>query len=306
MLALLQAKINRMQEFGRDEIRDETNEWLARYAPLVMPSQRILTADEVHGQLKALEELRVAAPTVLDRSRNLIGPDAPQLVTTLQQAVGSLDGLENDLRRTLASLEPGNPKGIVDLDALQKEIAEREARSELGVVAAQEIPAVLELNTNPGNLAAAGGLGIFAFGWLSFTTFHMVLMIGGMMHAFGFGALALLGFYAIFYAAGIAMAVSAFNAGAKEDIRLEGRTLTILRVLLGIRKLKTVNLAADAQAEVGRPQMTMNNRNTIPAKCILIPDTNGRVVTLGSSVFEKTLREHCSRINAYLAVHGKD
>ncbi|MEQ1935373.1 MAG: hypothetical protein ABL962_16055, partial [Fimbriimonadaceae bacterium] len=147
--------------------------------------------------------------------------------------------------------------------------------------------------------------GLFSVGWLSFTTFHATLMIGGFKQAFGWGALALLGFYAIFFAVGIGMAIAGANAASREEIVLDGYDLTVTKTLAGWIRKKTHRLGPDSIAEISTTTpTTMNNRNSRPVPCIALNDAEGNAVTLGLGGTDAMRAANIERINAYLAAQS--
>lgn len=286
-----------------EQARDAANAWIARFAPLVMGDE-VLTASEVRDRLATVESLRSSGAEVR-RSLQVYGSDSDwELSSTLERAVGQLDSVEEGLRRQLGMLAPGDPEGRADLDRLNERLTERSARQDLGLDGESEMPAVLEERTSPANWAAAGGIGLFGIGWTSFTTFHAFFMIGGMMQAFGFAALALLGFYAIFFAVGFAMLGAAVNAASDESIVLDGRTLTVRRKLGPWVRRKRHLLGPDAKASIGKVnavKMGAGNSNAVqPA--IVVPDAEGRPVSFGAGKSADQRKRLRDRINAYLAV----
>lgn len=285
------------------EARDAANAWIARFAPLVMGDQ-VLAESEVRNRIKTVGRLRSESGEVR-RGLQIYGGDSVwDVSSTLDRAVAQLDSIEEGLRKQLGLLSPGDPEGTADLERLNERLTERSARQELGLRPEAEMPAVLEERTSPPNWAAAGAIGLFGFGWTSFTTFHAVLMIGGMLKAFGYGALALLGFYAIFFAVGFSMLAAAVTAASDESIVLDGRTLTVRRKLGRWVREKRHQLGADSKAEIGRTSAvkmgTGQSDGVTPA--IVIPDADGRPISFGSgqtSAQRDALRD---RINAYLLV----
>lgn len=86
-----------------------------------------LTATDVRTHLTKLEGLRERATILSDD--DLVGQES-ELVETFGQAKGQLDSIENDLRKRLASLSPGDPKGMPDLDVIRDRLS-RARREEL-------------------------------------------------------------------------------------------------------------------------------------------------------------------------------
>jgi len=293
------------QEFEADGyIRAQAHEWLAQFAPLLL-SDEVPSREEVDRHLVAIEKLRTSGRDLTSRLSFLQSSEDQALAETLKKAYGQLDSIETDLRRRLARLAPGDLRGQVDLTEIQEKLAEREARQELGVSTLPEPPPILELVTSPSNPAAAAGIGIFGLGWTAFTVFHSVLMIGGMFKAFGWGALALLLFYSIFYAVGFGMLATAVNALATETIELDGRTLKIKRVLGGWVREKVVELNSKSRARVGTPSMGWTNSNKqTPTLAIILTDASGKEVSIGSGASLELRGRMADEINNYLDVHG--
>ena len=99
-----------------EELRDQANAWLARFAPLVMSPSAGLTESEVRKRLESVERLKSEAGSLRPRLGSLRLEDA-DLANTVEQALRQLDSVEEELRRTLGKLVPGDPAGLVDLDA---------------------------------------------------------------------------------------------------------------------------------------------------------------------------------------------
>ncbi|HRF60444.1 MAG TPA: hypothetical protein PLH94_11110 [Fimbriimonadaceae bacterium] len=287
-----------------EELRDQANAWLARFAPLVMSPSAGLTESEVRKRLESVERLKSEAGSLRPRLGSLRLEDA-DLANTVEQALRQLDSVEEELRRTLGKLVPGDPAGLVDLDALQDRLAEREARQELGLHAGTQPPEILEMKTSSGNWAGALSMGIFGLGWTAFTTFHATLMIIGMSKAFGWGALALLLFYSIFYLVGFGMLAGAFSMASTESIRLEGRHLTITRSLGPFRRTRVYELAETAKATIGTASnFPLQAKGQRPTRSVLLHDVNAKAISLSSHSDASLKQEVMDRINAYLQVHG--
>jgi hypothetical protein len=293
------------QEFEADGyIRAQAHEWLAQFAPLVLMDEAP-SREDVDSQLVAIEKLRTSGRDLTSRLAFLQSSEDQTLADTLNKAYSQLDSIESDLRRRLAKIAPGDLRGQVDLTEIQEKLAEREARQELGVSTMPEPPPVLELVTSPSNPAGAIGVGIFGMGWTAFTVLHSVLMIGGMFKAFGWGALALLLFYSIFYAVGFGMLATAVNLLSTETIELNGRTLKIKRVLGGWVREKSIELNEKTRARVGTPCMgwTNNNKQT-PTMAIILTDAAGKEVSIGTGASLELRGRMADQINHYLDVNG--
>lgn len=278
--------------------RDRAQAWVAQFAPLLLDDETLDEA-EIRRRLDLIGRLKENAAEVSEGLVALQHVDDHDLVQTFHRAHGQLDSLDVDLRKRLGRLRPGDPQSIADLDALQERLDERAARQEMGLPTDQEIPQILEMRTAPGNPAGAAFLGIFGLGWNAFTTFHAVLMIGGMTKAFGWGALALLGFYAIFFFAGFAMLYGALNMASSENITLHGRNLKVTRKLGPWTRRKSYTLAAEGKASIGETDGLRGN-NQPPIKAVLLLDDADRPVALASNATPAVKERVRDRINAYL------
>jgi hypothetical protein len=288
-------------ESSRDAAVDNANAWVARFAPLVMDDEA-LTDLEVRERLETVRKLKGEASMVQSRLSSVSDTDDLHLVTTVEKAVSQLDSVEGDLRVRLGKLAPGDPEGTVNLEALNDKLAERMARQEVGVPNELAVPGRLELKTSNGSLAVGAGMGLFSFAWLSFTTFHAFMMIGGMMKAFGLAALALLGFYSIFFAVGIGMGIAGVNAASKEELVLDGYELTVKKTLGWWQRVKKYTLGPDSKAEASTTApATMNNRSAKVVPCIAINDAEGNTISLGASGVDALRHSQIEKINAYLA-----
>jgi uncharacterized membrane protein len=282
--------------------REQANRWLARFAPLVNEANAPRTAEECRWRIRTVRELRADSDAVKTLLEAHAGPEEARLLTTLQSAIRISAEVENNLRRELGRLAPGDPESLVDLDALREDLAEAEARREIGVGFGQ-VTEPLRLNTSSPNWATAGFTGIFALGWLSFTTFHATLMIGGMFQAFGPFALFLLAFYAIFWAVGIGMAKTALDAMHSESIEVDGRTLTIRRKGLFGTKETVYGLSPDSRAEVVAGQPTHNRSRggiAMPSPEIALRAADGREIRFARNALPAERLEFVRRINDYL------
>lgn len=282
--------------------RELANAWVARFAPLVMGDEA-LTDQDVRARLALVEELRRQAPGVKSAIGILEGVEYLEIVQTFRNAESQLDSIEADLRKRLARLAPGDPAGLVDLDALQERLSERAARQEMGLPTSTEIPSVLEAKTSPGNPAGAAFMGLFGLGWNSFTAFHATLMIGGMMKAFGLAALALLGFYSIFFAVGIGLLISAFKMAASEFLRLDGHGLTITQKFGPISRTKRYQLDPTSRAAIGEADFggfRSSNTRSKTSPALLLVDTQGRQVTFAQTAATTVREQLRDKINAYL------
>jgi hypothetical protein len=278
---------------------DQANRWLARFAPLVRDTTA-MSAQECRRRIALLEELRGSGSTVVRDLERLGGPGEAALASTLRIAVAQTDALEEDYRRRLAAFAPGDPQGSVDLEALQQDLAAVAARHEVEqATGTRAVRVALELETSPTNIGGAAFMGIFSVGWLSFTTVHAVFMIGGMFSAFGPLALALLAFYAIFFAVGFGMAYGAYQMALRETITLTGRHLLVRRSGFGKQWETVYDLASDATARIAEsPFASANNQK--PSRVIVLKTAEGKEVRLGRGASADYQRDCVARLNDYL------
>ncbi len=286
-------------ELDLQAARERANRWLARFAPLLHGLDTLSAAD-CRTRLARLKELEPEAGAILTNLRADNQLPNNELQSTLEAAAAQIDNVESVLQRRLASLAPGDPEGLVDLDALRKDLAELAARHEVEeAVGVGPLPQRLEIKLSNGNFAAAGFLGLFSFGWLSFTTVHAIFMIGGMMKSFGAIALALLGFYAIFFAVGIGMGLAAFASACKEEIELDGRHLTIRRKFFWTSWERRYMLAPDATVRMELATVRQKGSNN---RVLAVETESGAEIKFGSGCPPDRQKQHLQRINEYL--HG--
>lgn len=284
------------------EAREAANGWLSRLSPLLdraAPSQ----VEQCRKRVALVEALRPDGEQALMRMQQQAAQKDATLLQTLRDALAELDGIESDLRRRLAALSPGDPEGEVDLESMRAKLAEAAARREVASVAgplgvqSSGSWQPLTLATSEPAWGAALVTGLFSMGWLAFTTFHATLMIGGMFRAVGFGALALLLFYAMFWAVGLGMAWSAIRSASHEEVTLNGREMTIRRWLGAFRKENRHTLGPESNVYVNIPSV----RGTgIPATELAIRDGQGKQVRFGGGCpagEQPVLRD---KINTYL------
>jgi hypothetical protein len=281
------------------EARAGAHRWLTRFAPL-LDEAGSLSAQECRSRLDQVPELRSGGESVRSALQAQAIREDATLLDTLADALRELDGLENDLRERLGLVAPGDVASRVDLDRVRAKLAEAAARRELEEATGSSLgaPARLELNASPANMAGALFMGVFSFGWLSFTTFHAMLMIGGAAMAFGWFALALLGFYAIFFLAGFGMAAAAVRAGSSEELELEGQDLTLRRKFLLWSREHRFRLGKESRAYRAEPSMRQQGS---PAMEVSIQDANGKEIRFGSNCPAMRQEQLVTRINEYLA-----
>ena len=285
---------------NEQESYSKANAWVAKFAPLVM-DEGFLTETELQHRLAVINELKIEAPLVQVGISNPTSDEGRELSNTVHSALGQLGSIEEDIRRQLSKVAPGNPDGRVDLDALQERLDVRAARQEVGLPTGQVIPAVLTERTSAGNIPAAIGAFIFGSGWTGFTAFHAYFMIGGLIKAIGFAALLLLLFYAIFFAVGFAMFAAAFASASTETLEINGLSMTITQKFGPFVRTRRATLTPKTRAEVAVPQTSQftQNRRTF-SESVVIQDEKGKQFSFGTSMPAGMRDELVSRINAYI------
>lgn len=283
----------------RRESVQAANAWLAQFAPLLDDLDR-LGADQCRARIQQVPALRADGERILLRLREHACQTDAGLLATLGEAVRELDGQEHDLRQRLALLEPGDPQGAVDLSDLRERLAEAAARREVASVTGSlgGHSGLLELQSSVPNWGAAAALGLFSFGWMSFTTVHAVLMIGGMFHAFGWIALALLGFYAIFWSVGGVMAWNAIQAASHEHLAGAGHQITITRKFLAWSWSKKYQVSSESRAYVKRAS-SRHHSNVNSSLQAAFTAADGREITFAASRPEPELDRLVSRLSDY-------
>lgn len=285
----------------REQAIDEAQAWVARFAPLVLQNAP-LNEPEVRQRMNVIHQLRGTGAALRDRLRSVGGPNEVELTSTMAAAVDQLDSVEDDLRRRLAAVAPGDPDGIVNLDLLRDKLAERAAQAEAGMMSTLAQPDQLELEITKGNKAGAVGTGLFALFWNGFTLVHAAFMITGMFMAFGWVALFLLLFYAIFFGAGAAITMAAINTASTESVSLDGLDLTVNRKFGKWVRTKKYRLGARARAEVGMTTAGVRSGNRSRHQpAILLPDEHGNQITLGQHGTDIQRTTAVQKINDYLA-----
>ncbi|MCX7798930.1 MAG: hypothetical protein N2109_01145 [Fimbriimonadales bacterium] len=285
----------------REQLRREAHAWMAQFAPL-LSEDPALTDREIRERLQRLQTLERTAPDLF-LLKSSVDPEDQRLLDTLGAALRQIPALEEGLRRRLAQVAPGDPEGQVDLERLRERLAEIEAKRELGMEVGPQSPGSLQLKTSPGNIGGAVFLGLFGIGWTAFTTVHAVLLIGGMWRALGPLALALLPFYAIFWAVGIGMLAGAFHAAADESIELVGNVLRVRRSVAGFRSERTYVLDPTKPAREERAAGSAGafRSQSRLSKAIVLTDQDGRPIAIGMGTTSSHRAEMVRRINAFLA-----
>jgi hypothetical protein len=280
------------------EACDAAGQWLARFEPL-LGELDALTADEVRERLRRIDALESDAGRVLGDLEAQATASDTALLATLRQAVRELESLEEAHRRRLGLLAPGDPAAGVDLARLQEKLAASAARREVQAWTGSSLnDERLAFPTSQPSWPAALFLGIFALGWNSFTTVHAIFMIGGMFHSFGWPALFLLAFYAIFWTVGLAMAAGAVFAACSEEVALEGRELVIRRTIVGRSWSRRRTLSPESRAYLAVPNLRQEGSVTME---IAIPDHQGREVRFGGGRPRHEQQRIIEQINARLS-----
>lgn len=281
------------------ELRQEVQAWLASFTPLIM-AQDHPTETEVMQRLGVILDLKKRSSFLKMRLGDM-GHENWELADTFRRALEQLPSLEDDTRKLLGILKPGDPRGLPDLDALQDRLGEREARQEIG---ASTTPAPGQIFQETASPSQPGmGLGQMGMGlaMLAFVTFHAIAMIGGMTMAFGPVAFLLLGFYSIFYFAGFGILSSAFKAAAEEKITFTGRTLKVERTLGPISTSKEHFIAPGSKPRIGRPNIAISTKQQqIPQNAILLTDLDGKEVAIGMGMTHERREQLRDKISAYL------
>jgi hypothetical protein len=272
--------------------------WLSRFAPL-LDEPAGLSAEEVRLRLEEVPGLRREGTTALSDLDTHSGAGEAELRDTLRQALDELEAREGELRRRLGRLAPGDPEAVVDLGRLREKLAEAAARREVeSVTGTTPVEETLELQTSPGNLGAAAMNWIMGVGVFAFTSVHALFLIGGFMRAFGPIALALLAFYAIFWTAAAAIIGSGIRLATREQIRLDGRELTIHRVLGPWTAERRMTLASDARAHV--TTTATRQQNTVSTE-IAVQGADGSDVRIAYGRPAVEQERAVERINMHLA-----
>jgi len=283
------------------QARETANRWLARFVPL-LEDQEALTATECRRRVKLAEALVGEGGEALAAlEARATGDDGP-LLSTLRAAVTEVATLEQDLRRRLARLSPGDPAGEVDLDAIQAKLAETAARREVHEITGSPLLTPrLEVKTSPASWAGAAGLGIFGLGWSSFTTIHAVLFIGGFWRVIGPFALFFLLFYAMFWAVGFAMLWGAYLAACDETVSLDGRSLVVARRLGPFSWRREATLPSTSRVKrIASTVSAGKNGHGKTGTDLAVTDENGREVRFACMRSGEEQERLMARLNDYL------
>ncbi len=288
--------------------RDEANAWLAKFAPLLNVDDMV-TKEQCESALATLADLKTSGETTYSNLNRLGQLQDQSLISTVQQAQGQLASVEEDVRKRLAVVKPGAPQGIVNLQNLVGQLAERAARQELP--ADEAIPDQLELVVSTPNYAAAASPGVFALGWNLFTTVHACFFIWGMWHAVGWPAIFMLLFYALFWGAGYGMILACRAALSTQTAIFSGRDLTVRDQIRSWIKEKQYRLPSDASAVLDIPSVAPvrfgnTNQMRTGTTAITLADEKGKPIMLGQALFLPTKEKYVKQINLYLNAHRYD
>lgn len=279
-------------EQERDEAIKIANRWLAKFAPL-LDVQESDSGSTLRYRLKTLIELKAEG----ESTRQIIHAHDLVLADTVAKALTQLPQIEDDIRDKLGFLEPGNPEGNVDLDALRDRLAAREAQAEVES-SFGELPNTAQPLVVHGNPIAGIGMGLFGLAWTSFTTFHAFFMIGGMFRQFGFPALFLLLFYSLFFAVGFGMLYGAWRSAAKEEIELEDGALVQRLTLGAIKTRKRVEFVGKPVARVERAKVQQEGKTSW---VVNVWDEKGMRIALASTADRQKQNLVASRLNAHFS-----
>lgn len=282
-----------MEQFEQAHDHDhEVRSWLAQFSSSLRLDPA-WSAEEVRAHLANLENLSRQAAQI---QPSFISD--PILAGTFSDAARQLPTLEAELRVRLAKLSPGDPESHVDLDEIRGQLAELEARQEVGAPTLTDERQTL-LTTQP-NWAAAVSMFIFGCGFGGFSLFHAVLMIGGMRTVFGNLAFFMLLFYAIFFSATAFIFVTAFRQASTERVEVEGMTLTQTLDFLGFTRQKRVTFRAPALVE--EVATRGSNNNSAPKFSVVVTDSHGNRMSVGETATKSQRNELRKRLSAYFAL----
>ncbi len=295
-----------MEQFSEKSVAEESaRQWLARFAPYVY-ALTVENADDCRAQIERLRGLAVEAGPLV-RALETDPTADPALLGTLRQAISTLGGIEDDLRRKLAKLAPGDPAALVDLDDLRERLAERAAREELGETSGVEVPTRWNQRLSPASPAAAVGLFVFGTGWNAFTAVHATFMIGGMASQFGWPAYIMLLFYAIFFGAGFSMWAGAVESGSRQEVEMDGNRLTLVKTLGPWVRRKTWDLdpkepvvSLDPMEALQSGGMTFTGPGKRLGGAVVAIDVSGNEVRLGTGLDAARRDLLAKRINDHL------
>ncbi|MDX1934388.1 MAG: hypothetical protein SFU56_17435 [Capsulimonadales bacterium] len=262
----------------------------------VLERGSMATAEEWRADLEALRLLKRDMPTTLARLEMAAEPGDFDLVAALREATAELAPLETEIRQRLGGARSNGESGYVDLDALRGQLAERAARRELGGSSGVGTVPTLEIAMRRSSMAGIPML-VFGTGWLSFTTFHAIMMIGGLSRAIGWAALFLLAFYSIFFMVGFGMLWGGITQFRKEELILAGASLTVRYTLFGYSWDKVYSLDAQSRAWVATPAVQQKGARI---QEIAILTGEGKEIRVGNGLPDPILYQESDRINDYV------
>ncbi|MGC4047671.1 MAG: hypothetical protein QM758_28085 [Armatimonas sp.] len=278
----------------QERIRNRADAWLERHKPL-LGSTMHLGLDDVQASLSLVRQLKDDAPEILAELRAVADPtqDAARTLS-VAESLTRLDSVEQDLRGRLTDLDPASPDALMDTP--ERAAIAREARSRQAVERRLERMAnePLELTLSEPNRSEATSLGGFAAFWNGFTLLHGAAMIGGFWAAFGPVALALLLFYSIFIAVGVAVTKAAMDAMTMETLRLDSNLLAITQSRGKRHKVNLITLGP--KSEVRDVTRTVKQKGKSGREFVIV-DAHGKEHRFGSRTPDGKRDSLLQRIN---------
>jgi hypothetical protein len=251
-------------------------QWMTRMSPLVLDT---LPSTKSAAQ-RHLNDLKQQLQTGLALLHSIQNADLnPSIVTSIGEALRHLPDMIADVEAHLRFLETGAANAEDAAEQLREKLARRAAQSEVNDIIGKNLDQPFQAITRQRSIPAALGAGIFGIAWTSFTTVHAFFMIGGMMQAFGWGALFLLLFYSLFWAVGLGMLATSVVSLGTENIDYYDGSLTTTFSVFGYQKRRTINIDRTFRPRVAKatwgPMVQQSNRRAAPQWCIEVRDTNG-------------------------------
>ena len=290
---------------NRPVVEESARSWLARFSPYVY-ALSVSDAADCRAQLERLRGLRSEAGPLLSALEAEADVD-PALSGTMRQAVDTLGSIEDDLRRRLGKLAPGDADALVDLDDLRERLAERAARAELGESEGLSEGAVWSHCVSGGNWGAAAAMLGFGTAWNAFTGVHATFMIGGMAQAFGWPAYFLLLFYALFFGAGLSMWAGGVESACRQELEMDGSRLTTVKTLGRWVRRRSWDLdplqeaaVVDGVQRLASGGFSFQTNGRVPVGGVRVTDTAGKDVWVGQGLDAARLDILAKRINAQL------
>jgi hypothetical protein len=214
----------------------------------------------------------------------------------MRRAVAQLNSIENDLRRRLARIAPGDPEGIVDVDVVRRRLQERNARLEMGVPTNLEVPVSLEMTITSSNEKAVRGLAVISAVWALIAISVLAVMLARLVES-TFGLISLIASTVLW----INFSAFMLEKGAvSESISLSGQQLTLRRRILGFEMRKVYTLPFREMATVGPSRYPNLDAESPPPMRVLLHDIGGHQIELGASASPTRQAQVCEQINQYL------